>query len=89
MKLAHWAEGKPSYDDNYYLVNTEDCRYLFIIERESESSYICYGYGDFYYVDIGTRSLSFDSLNKAKSHCKTLVKSKGYRVLTEAEMNLL
>lgn len=76
MKIVYWT-------CDLFNVNFlgNDSLILFQIVQYNRNLYICYNYGSFL--------KQFNTLEKAMQYCDSSAKSSGYRVLTEAEMNLL
>lgn len=99
MKLAYWEEKIYSKKDNgercaLYLKSIGDhhySNYLYAITKyvDSVGSRMahCYGYEEFHYIyPCGT---IFNTFDNAMGCCEEVARFAGYRILTEAETNLL
>lgn len=80
MKLAYWKTLGSSY--TLLISGTKS---LYLIRSNGENVYI-YGY---YHLGIYQPTLYFDTLKEAVLECERGARSAGYRILTEAELNLL
>ncbi len=82
MKIAYWVG---NHDTTLHILKT-DLSWLFEIGISTQiiGKHFCYGYGQFI-----EKCKYFDNLEKAMRYSSNLAQSAGYRVLTEAEQNLL